>query len=149
MARDEELLPAIMEMIKDMMNMSKDMFGMMKTTTDIITQQQEQLTYLQQKNFVTSKKKKQVVNRDDGHLLKCCHCGRKHLEMTCPLVNHTCFRCHQYGHFVDKCPVSAQGISGGAGSSSRILGHNRSEPERESDISKKDKLSKTSRHVWD
>ena len=47
MARDEELLPAIMGLIKDLMDMSKDMLGMMQTTSDIITQQQAQLTYLQ------------------------------------------------------------------------------------------------------
>ena len=148
MARDEELLPAIMGLIKDLMDMSKDMLGMMQTTSDIITQQQAQLTYLQQKDSGTSKKKKQVVNRDDEHLRKCCHCGRKHQAVACPLVNHTCFRCHQYGHFVDKCPVRAQGSSRGAGSSSRMLGHKRSEPDRESDISEEDKLLKTSRRDW-
>ena len=96
---------------------------------------------------MTRNKKKQVMKRDEGHLPRCIHCGRKHQAVVCYLVNHTYFRCHQYGHFVDKCPFKAQGTSGHAEPSSRSAGYKRAEPKKESDISEEDRLPKNSRHI--
>ena len=50
MALEDDLVAAVMEMIKEMMSMSKEVLSMLKATIEIVTHHQEQLTFLQNKD---------------------------------------------------------------------------------------------------
>ena len=95
-----DLVIAIMEMI---LVMSKDMLSMIRETIDIVSHHQDQLSFLQHQ-----------YSRDKGECqprMRCVRCRRKHMKENCPLVNGTCFRCRQHGHFVANCPLNVQDTS--------------------------------------
>ena len=104
---EKDLTTATMKLVQEIMVMTKDMLDMLKETINIVTHHQEQLTFLLNKDSNDGKS----LSKERRHQLskvKCYHCGRKHNEKDCPMVNNTCFRCQQYGHFVANCPLKGQ-----------------------------------------
>ena len=144
MALDEELVTAALKIIHEMMTMSKDMLSMLKATIEVVNRHQEQLVFLHHQNSLTEQKKKEVKGKGKD-LQKCSHCGRKHSEEDCPMINQTCFRCHQYGHFVAACPLKIQGKPIQAEPSSKSSGFKRSYIYDEED----GRMPKNFRHAWD
>ena len=125
MALDEELVTAVLKIIHELMTMSKDTLSMLKATIEVVNHHQEQLAFLHHQDSLTEKKKKKVKGKGKG-LQKCSHCGRKHSEENCPMINRTCFRCQQYGHLVVTCPLNIQGTNNQAEPSSGSSGLKRS-----------------------
>ena len=75
-------------MIQEILVMTKEMIDMMKETINIVTHHQEQLTLLQHKDSIDGKSlSKERLHQQSK--VKCFHCGRKHKEKDCPVVNNT------------------------------------------------------------
>ena len=125
-----DMATAMMKLIEEMMVMSKDMLSILKEIINILSQHQDQLTFLQHRySKATEESKKSLDKGEHQSRMRCLRCERKHKEANCPMVNRTCFRCHQYGHLVANCQRKVQGATNQSEPSSRSSGFKRSKPE--------------------
>ena len=136
MAIEDELVTAVMTIMKELMSMSRDMLNMLKVTIDVVNHHQEQLTFLQLQGSTSQEEPadQQIEARTDDRLEKkqikrkaprnknqkskkgkwaseggCKRCGRNHEAKNCPWTTGSCFSCGEKGHLIANCPKKTKG----------------------------------------